>query len=69
MANPESTTDYPTFAGTLGKQDLLRNLWAARNSPGKLQGMIFRVSNTDFTACVDGDVLYSPNNTFAAAVE
>ena len=68
MGNPTSTTDYPTFAGTTGKRDMLQELWANKGSPGRLQGIIMRISNTDLNACTDKSTLYDPTNMFTSAV-
>ena len=68
MANPTSTDDFPAFSGTTGKRDMLQELWATRNSPGALQGLIFRISNTHFDALTDKSTLYDPSDTFTSAV-
>jgi len=64
MGNPVNTTDYPAFAGTTGKQDMMRELWARKGSMGAMQQLIFRIANTPFSGCTDEDTIYTPDGVF-----
>ena len=67
MSDPNSATDYPTFAGTTGKRDILRAFWENRFNPGAIQGLLFRLSSTDLDACTDKSTLYDASDTFESA--
>ncbi len=67
MSDPNSATDYPTFAGTTGKRDMLRAFWENRFNPGAIQGLCFRIASTAFSGCTDGDTLYAADDTFESA--
>lgn len=67
MGNPVNTTDYPPFAGTTGKQDMMRALWASKGSMGAMQSLIFRIANTPFSGLTDLDVIYTPDGVFESA--
>ena len=67
MGKPVSTTDYPAFSGTTGKQDMLRELWASKGSMGAMQQLIFRIANTDFDALTDKSTIYTPDGVFAGS--
>lgn len=67
MGIPTDTNAYPAFAGATGKQEMLRALWASKDSMGARQGVMFQIANTPFSGCGDEDTIYTPEGVYLSA--